>query len=262
MEYVLADQRLRVTCLNDADRFDELEDGIFCDEWGTGIAGALHPWCGRLSLPDQDLVVLVTRNDDDRPLGLVAASQRATQREPFLLLEAAYVSPAARGRNLLQRMIAFAVLSLARRDMLPTLIAACSHSEAYRRNIGELCGRFTAASAFPDADAPAIDLGMAGTAQRIARTLRPEARYEAGSGTFYAANDRDHRFPQNRLVVLELAGAEEATIEADARRVFRERTTRRSVYAADSVPGWRGTKRPVPGVASSLAPSQISRPRR
>jgi hypothetical protein len=262
MEHVLADHGLRITCLTDADRFDELEEGILCDGWGEGIAHALHPWRGRLSLVEQDVIVLVTGNDDDRPVGLVAASQRATQHEPFLLLEAAYVSGTVRHPNLLQRMIAFSILSLARSDATPTLIAACSRSEAYAKDIRELGACFTAAAAFPDPDAPAIDLAIASTARRIARTVRPEARYAAGSGTFYAASDRDYRFPQNTLVLFDLATSDEATIAADARRVFRERSPRRPVYAAGAAGEWRGTKRPLPDVASSRAPSQIGRPRR
>jgi hypothetical protein len=262
MELVLAEHGLRITCLSDADRFDELEEGILCDQWGEGIAHALHPWRGRLSLADQDVIVLATGHDDDRPVGLVAASQRATQHEPFLLLEAAYVSAHARHRNLLQRMIAFSILSLARSDLTPTLIAACSRSESYGRNIRELRARFTGAAAFPEPDAPAIELTIASTARRIARTVRPEARYAAGSGTFYAASDQEYRFPQNTLVVFDLAASDEATIAADARRVLRERSTRRPVYAAGAAGDWRGTKRPLPGVASSRAPSQIGRPRR
>ncbi len=262
MEHVLADHGLRITCLSDAERFDELEEGVLCDGWVAAIAHALYPWRGRLSLADQDVIVLVTGKHDDRPVGLVAASQRATQHEPFLLLEAAYVSDSAPDRNLLQRMIAFAVLSLARSDMTPTLIAACSRSEAYGRTVRELRACFTTAAVFPDPDEPAIDLAMASTARRIARTVRPEARYAAGSGTFYAASDQDYRFPENTLVLLDLAASDEATITADARRVFRERSTRRPVYAAGAEAGWRGTKRPLPGVASSRAPSQIGRPRR
>jgi hypothetical protein len=262
MEHVLVDHGLRITCLSDADRFDELEEGILCDGWGEGVAPALHPWRGRLSLAGQDVIVLATGNDDDRPVGVVAASQRATQHEPFLLLEAAYVSESVRQRNLLQRMIAFAILSLARSDMTPTLIAACSRSEAYGQNIRELRARFATAAAFPDPDASAIDLATASTARRIARTVRPEARYAAGSGTFYSASDQDYRFPQNTLVLLDLAASDEATIAADARRVFRERSTRRPVYAGGATGDWRGTKRPLPGIASSCAPSQIGRPRR
>lgn len=262
MEHFLADQGLRITCLDDADRFDEIEEDIMGDGRHGGVARALHPWRGWLSLCDQDVIVLATGQDDDRPVGLVAASQRATQHEPFLLLEAACVSPAAQDRHLLQRMIAFSILSLARGDMTPTLIAACSQSEAYGSTIRALRARFTAAEASPDPDAPVINLAMARTARRIARTIRPEACYAAGSGAFYAADDRDHGMAQNTLVVLDLSASDEATIVADARRVFRQRLARRPSYAAGAAVDWPGTKRPLPGVASSRSPSQISRLRR
>ena len=262
MEHVRAGQGLRITCLNDADRVDELQEDILGDGPLDDAARALHPWRGWLSLSEQDVIVLVTANDDGRPLGLVAASQRATQQEPFLLLEAACVSPSARDRHLLQRMIAFSILSLARRDMMPTLIAACSCSDAYGRTNRALRTDFTGAVAFPDPDTPTINLAMARTARRIAGAVRPEARYAVGSSTFYAANDRDGRSPQSSLVVLDLAASDEATIAADARRIFRRRSSHQPVYAADAAGDWRGTKRPLPGVASNRSPSQISRPRR
>jgi len=262
MEHVLAGQGLRITCLTHADRFDELQEDILGDGPFAGAAQALHPWRGWLSLPEQDVIVLVSANDDGRPVGLVAASQRATEREPFLLLEAACVSPSAPDRRLLQRMIAFVILSLARRDMTPTLIAACSCGDAYGRTNSALRTRFTGAMEFPDPNAPAINLAMVRTAQRIAGAVRPEARYAAGSSTFYAATDRDGRSPQSTLVVLDLAASDEATIAADARRVFRRRSTPQPVYLSGAADDWRGTKRPLPGVASNRAPSQISRPRR
>jgi hypothetical protein len=260
MEYILADQGLRVSCLGSADAIEAFDDCMSVDEWGGGLTSALHPWHGRLLLADQDVLVLVRGKDDDRPLGVLAASHRATEHEPFLLIEAAYVSPRARVRNLLQRMIAFSLLSLAQQEMMPSIIAACANSEAYRYNIEELRPHFTGASAFPVPQAQAIDLSMAKLAQRIARTVRPEARYAAGSGTFYAASDRELRFPRQSLVILDL-GSDDATIAADARRLYRQRASRRADQA-DAAPDWRGTKRPIPRVASNRAPSQISRPRR
>jgi hypothetical protein len=260
MEHILADQGLRVSCLGSADAIDAFDDCMFVDEWGGGLTSALHPWRGRLLLAEQDVLVLVRGKDDDRPLGLIAASQRATECEPFVLLEAAYISPHARARNLLQRMIAFTVLSLARQEMTPSVIAACTNSEAYRRNIEEVRPHFAGASVFPAPHAPAVDLSMARMAQRIARTLRPEARYASGSGTFYAASDRELRFPQQSLVVLDLGG-DEATVAADARRLYRRRASRRADQA-DAARDCRGTKHPVPGVESTRAPSQIGRPRR
>ena len=262
MEHVLAGQGLRMTCLTDAERFDELQEDILADGPLEGAARTLHPWRGWLSLPEQDVIVLATANDDGRPLGLVAASLRATQQEPFMLVEAACVSSSSPDQRLLQRMIAFGILSLARRDRIPTLITACSCGDAYRWTNSALRTHFTAAVAFPDPDAPTINLAMVRTARRIAGAVRPEARYAAGSSTFYAANDRDGRAPQSTLVILDLAASDEATIAADARRIFRRRSTRQPVYAAHAADDWRGTKRPLPGVASNRSPSQISRPRR
>lgn len=260
MEHILADQGLRVSCLGSADAIDAFDDCMCVDEWGGSLTGALHPWRGRLLLADQDVLVLVQGKDDDRPLGLIAASQRATECEPFVLLEAAYISPHARGRNLLQQMIAFLILSLARGETTPSVIAACTNSDPYHRNIEELRPHFTGALVFPAAQAPAIDLSMARMAQRIARTVRPEARYAPGTGMFFASSDRELRFPQQSLVVLDL-GTDEAMVAADARRLYRRRASRRADQA-DVARDCRGTKRPVPGVPSMREPSQIIRPRK
>lgn len=260
MEHELTDQKLRITCLRDVDRFDEMAEAVSCGSREGCAEPGLHPWRGRLSLLDQDAMVLVSGHDDDRPLGVIAASLRATERELFLLVEAAAVSDAARDRYLLQRMIAFSIVSLARRDMTPSLVAACCRGQDAARSMGELGARFTAAVAFPDPRMPAIDLALARTARRIARSLRPEARYAAGSGTFYAANDPEGRLPQGTLVVLDLAASDEATIAADACRVVRERARYRPVYADPVSDDWRRTKRPLRGIARSHSPSTVGRP--
>lgn len=262
MEHVLAGQGLRITCLKHADRFDELQEDILGDGPLEGAARMVDPWRGWLSLHEQDVIALVTADADGRPVGLVAASLRATQHEPFLLLEAACVSPSEPDRHLLQRMIAFSILSLARRDVIPTLVAASSCSDVYGPTNRALRTQFTAAVAFPDPDSPTINLAMARTARRIAGVVRPEARYASGSSTFYAANDRDGGSPQGTLFVLDLAASDEATIAADARRIFRTRSTRQPVYAAGATDDWRGTKRPLPGIVRTRSPSQIGRPRR
>src|SRR5665213_3732235 len=109
LEHILADQGLRVTCLSDRSRIDELDqDCMFQDLWDDDVANALLPWHGRFHLDDQECLVLVSGSRDNRCLGLLAASQRATEREPFLFLEAVCLTPAARRQNLLQRMVAFA----------------------------------------------------------------------------------------------------------------------------------------------------------
>src|SRR6185312_4673732 len=181
MEHFLADQGLRAICLHDVSEMDGRDQArMRADLWDGGIANAVVPGRRWLDLEEQDFVVLVSDFQRNRCLGLLTATERSTEREPFLLVEAAYVAPSARGRNLLQRMVAFAVLCIARYDRIPTLVAACAQGEACRRNLSDVRQHFRAASVFPRPDEAAIDLGMAGLAQRIARVIRPGARYEAG----------------------------------------------------------------------------------
>lgn len=239
MEHILADQGLRVTCLTDPHRIDELDqDRIFADLSDGSVAGSLLPWHSRPRLHDQDFLVLVSSHRDNRYLGLLAASERATEREPFLLLESAYVTPGARGRNLFQRMIAFAVLCIARHDTVPTVIAACAHGEACRHSLQELHRHFTAASVFPRPNTTVIDFGMAGLAQRVARVIRPGAVYEAGSGLFRTAGanaaigapwNRLPRPAEQTLVLVDLGARDDATIVKEARRLYRSRPNRTAI---------------------------------
>ena len=220
MEHILADHGLRLTCLSGPARTGELHrDCIFADLWDEGVANSLLPWHGGFRLDDQDFLVMVSDCKDNRCLGLLAASLRATEREPFLLLEAAYVTPAESRRNLLQRMAAFALLNIARLDAVPHVVAACAVGEDCRGSLQDLQRQFTAASVFPRPDAAVVELGMAGLARRIARVVWPVACYEAGSGVLRAAG------VEHALVVLELSASDDATIVEDARRVYRTRAT-------------------------------------
>ena len=234
MEHFLADQGLRAICLHDVSEMDGRDQArMRADLWDGGIANAVVPGRRWLDLEEQDFVVLVSDFQRNRCLGLLTATERSTEREPFLLVEAAYVAPSARGRNLLQRMVAFAVLCIARYDRIPSLVAACAQGEACRRNLSDVQKHFRAASVFPRPDEAAIDLGMAGLAQRIARVIRPGARYEAGSGAFRASSvapwDRASHHNEQTLVVLDLGAKDDASIVKDARRLYRTRPSRAAV---------------------------------
>ena len=170
----------------------------------------------------------------DRCLGVIAASDLATEREPFLFLDAAYLAPGVRASYLLQRMLAFAMLRIAGIAAVPNVIAACVQTPCYARRLREFGQRFTAASLFPAApDAVVIDLGMASLARRIVRVVRPASRTRsppvharaAASLALCAAPGRPIAMEET-LVVIDLSMADDAAILEDARRLYRARPSR------------------------------------
>src|SRR5579863_1805981 len=111
MDHVLGEYGLRLTylrspsCIRDVDQdriLDELTD--------DSPDGDPLYWLTRYRLSDYDHLVLVTDRSSGRHLGFVGAMDGETPRENFLLLETAFVAVAARGQNLLRRMIALAML--------------------------------------------------------------------------------------------------------------------------------------------------------
>jgi hypothetical protein len=246
MEHTLAETGLRLRYLRDAQLIANIDQGrILEDLAGGGIDDIALPWRGDFDLSGKDHVVLATLGSDGRHVGLLTARDFATPREPFLLFDAAYVAPAARGHNLLQRMITFAVLRIGAIDMVPRVLVACSQSAACRRGLGELTQHFTGSKRFPAVDTTVVDLDMAALARRIARVVRPGLAYAAGSGMFYrpmlagavvaggvtrfgrytAAGAEDGA---QALMVLDFAGADDDTILQDARRLYRARSRRRN----------------------------------
>jgi hypothetical protein len=235
MDTILAEQGLRLTYLRDPSKSEAFDPCRILDDLSDdSIAHAALPWQNAFRMAESDHLVLATRRSDGRCLGLLAASDMATEREPFLFLEAACIAPGARGTNLVQRMIAFAMLRIAGCAATPTVLAACVQTPGCARNLRELGRHFTAPALFPVApDEIVIDLGMASLSRRIARVVRPTARYEAATGMFrsaaaarYASGPTSSQRMDETLVVLDLSMAEEATILDDARKLYRSRSRR------------------------------------
>jgi hypothetical protein len=208
-----------------------------------GIAGAMLPMRNGLRMAGSDhLVVAVTANGG-RCRGALAASDMATEQEPFLFVDAAYVSPEVRASHVLERMLALAMLRIAGDVAVPIVIAACVQTPRYVHGLHTLGQRFTGAKLFPAAqEQVVVDLGMAALARRIARVVRPRLRYEAASGVFHRAAFNDGAFlvggasgsaahsPQSdfhrmeeTLVVIDLSAIDEAVIIDTARKLYRAR---------------------------------------
>jgi hypothetical protein len=240
MDTILAEQGLHLTYLRDPSNNEAFDPcRILDDLCEDGMAGAMLPWQNGLRMAASDHLVLATGTNDGRCCGAVAASEYATEWEPFLFLDAAYLAPAARAPRLLQRMLAFAMLRLAGDGAVPAVIAACVQTPIYAAGLRDLAQRFAGAALFPATpDDVVIDLGMASLARRIARVVRPGSRYNTATGIFCSVADTDaarhaggtpkslpnstHR-TEETLVIVDLSKVDEAAILDDARKLYRTR---------------------------------------
>ena len=224
MDTILAEQGLRLGYLRNPSRSEAFDPcRILDDVCEDGMAGAMLPWQNGLRMAESDHLIVATGIKDGRCFGAIAATDLATEREPFLFIDAAYLAPGVRASNLLQRMLAFAMLRVAGSAVVPNVIAACVQAPYYARGLREFGQRFTAASLFPVApDAVVIDLGMASLARRIVRIVRPASRHEitlrfrlaaaAGAGRYSAGSATGSSQMDETLVVLDLSMVDDARI--------------------------------------------------
>jgi hypothetical protein len=246
MDHVLTEYGLRMTYLCDPRDIDELDQDRILDDLSDDTPdGDLLPWLTRCRLADYGHLVLVTDRATGRYLAFLGANDGATAREDFLLLETAFVAPEARGQNLLRRMIALAMLRIGGMRTVPSVIVACTRHPICYRIMRETSRRFTRAVFLPDPDSVAINFHTATLAQRIAREIGPNHRFQATTGAlrremtvtvgaslnYPLARDPqfDRRFGQRMppadkmLAVLDLRGEDEAAILDDARRIYRSK---------------------------------------
>jgi hypothetical protein len=236
MDTILAEQGLRLSYLRNPSRSETFDPcRILDDVCEDGMAGAMLPLQNGLRMAESDHLIVATRTNDGRCLGAIAATDLATEREPFLFLDSAFLAPGVRASNMLQRMLAFAMLRLAGNASVPNVIAACVQAPYYARGLREFSQCFTASSLFPAApDAVVIDLGMASLARRIARVVRPASRHQitlrfrlgaaAGAAVLPPGNATGSHQMDETLLVIDLRSADDARILEDARKLYRARS--------------------------------------
>ncbi len=229
MDTIRAEQGLRLSYLRYPSRSEAFDPcRILDDVCQDGTTGAMLPWQNGLRMAESDHLVVAAGANDGRCFGVLAATDLATEREPFLFLDAAYLTRAARASNLLQRMLAFTVLRVAGNAAVPNVIAACVQTPCYASSLFDFAQRFATASMYPvTPDAVVIDLGMASLARRILRTVRPTSCHAAAGMSRYAAGAAHHQAGISRmeemLVVVDLGTADDATILDEARKLYRAR---------------------------------------
>ncbi|HUB13133.1 MAG TPA: hypothetical protein VMB34_14370 [Acetobacteraceae bacterium] len=232
MDTSLAEQGLGLRYLRDPSRSEVFDPcRILEDLYEGGAALAMLPSQSGLRMAGSDHVVFAAASGSGRCLGVIAASDRGTAHEPFLLLDAVYLAPSARpSLLLLQRMLSFLMLRIAGSESVPNIIAACVQTPCFVSMLRAFGQRFRGAALFPAQPGDiVIDLGMASLARRIVRVVRPGSRCEAANGTFQAASltfASSGYASTETLVLLDLGGTSDATILEDARRLYRTRLPR------------------------------------
>ena len=231
MDTILAEQGVLLNYMRDPSRSEAFDPcRVLEDLYAGGAALAMLPWQNGLRMAASDHLVLATATDTGRCLGVLAASDRGTEREPFLFLDAAYLSPVARASVLLQRMLAIALLRIAGNESVPSVIAACVQTPCYVSMLRAFGQSFDGAALFPAVPGDiVIDLGMASLARRIVRVVRPGSRCEAANGTFQTAAlayASGGYATAETLVIVDLSAASEASIYEEARRLYRGRPAR------------------------------------
>jgi len=246
MDTSLAGQDMRLSYIRDPSRSEAFDPcRILEDLYEGGAALAMLPWQSGLRMAASDHLIIATAGNSGRCLGVIAASDKGTEREPFLFLDAAYLAPSAPALVTLQRMLAFAMLRIAGTESVPNVIAACVQTPCYVGMLRAFGQRFGGAALFPAQQGDVvIELGMASLARRIVRVVRPGSRCQATNGTFHAASlayTSGGFASAETLLVLDLSMASDAAIVEDARMLYGARPghgTRRRVLAdiADARP--------------------------
>lgn len=158
MDHLLTEHGLCLTYLQDARTIGDLDQERIIDDMSDDTSeGDPLPWLTRYRLAEYDHLVLVTDRSSGRYLAFLGANDGATERENFLLLEAAFVTRSARGQNLMRRMIALALLRIGGIGPTPSVVAACSRNPLCYRVMHETARRFTGVTFFPDPGSIAID---------------------------------------------------------------------------------------------------------
>ncbi len=138
-------------------------------------------------LAEHDHLVIAEDPVNQRVLGVLGALELATAREPFLLMETAFVIPRLRGQRLMRRMMALVMLRAAGSGPIPQVLAARTASPAWYRTLRAFAARFPGAVFYPEPADGVISLATAGLARRIAREVCARLRFDPGTGALRGA---------------------------------------------------------------------------
>jgi len=203
-------------------------------------------WLNRCNPEDYDYLVVAEERTDGRAVGLLCANEHATSAEEFLFVSAVFVTPAARKRRIMRRMLATALLQAARRGPVPRVIAVRSCNPMTLSALRRFAQYVPGAILYPTIEETTVNLATATLARRIARAVSPTCHFDPATGVLHGAvvahgllgcttpqpayhADIDDFFarrvgPMDQLLALvDLRHVDEATILDKARQLHRRR---------------------------------------
>ena len=248
MDDHITDANVRLTYFTDKLAIEALDQDRITEEL-TNLSPGENPagWLGRRLLTDYDHLVLASNRHTGASIGLLGARHGTTSSETFLLLETAFIASSARGRKVIRRMIALAMLRIAGLAETPQVIAARTSNPLGYRMLRSFGQNFRKAVFFPEPVSNVIPLSTAALARRIAREICPRLRFNPLNGALRGglAEDGpaltrgstalaldpeiltmfDHSLERTdqMLTVLDLRPEAEADIVDTTRRLFRGR---------------------------------------
>lgn len=222
MDQLLAGPRHSLTYVRDPEMFDTLMPHQVSGELLTYIfPGDAFPH-----------VVLATNRRTRRCEGVIAARERDTGQESFLLVDIGIAVPGADSTVLFRRMIALVLARLT--EPLPAALAVATRSRALALAVCDAGRRIDGAACYPGAERAVIPLAQAGLAHRIARAAGLPVRFAATAAALAADRASDgaadgaaDTVNDRMLVVLDLRGCDLPAILDGAGRLYRARGSRR-----------------------------------
>lgn len=233
MDHVLTEYGLRLTYLCDPTAMETIDqDRILDDLFDDMPDGDPIPWLTRHRFADYDHLILVTDRRTGQHLGFLGVTDRETTQEPFLYLEAAFVTPKARGQHLLRRMIALTLLRIGGHSAAPAIIAGYAQQPILRYILHDLAAMLPNATFFPEQGKAAVNFNAAALAQRISRITHPNHRIEIMTGQLRPRAEPERLLQIStpplsrntpRLAIADLRREPEAAIFEAARHFYRSR---------------------------------------
>ncbi|MEI7712931.1 MAG: hypothetical protein WCI94_15950 [Rhodospirillales bacterium] len=235
-----------------AKRIDTLDRDIIFDDLRTVDTPARQlVWLSLQTLSRFDRILLARDKHTGRCEGAMLVQKSSVGDTPFLTVEAIGSGAVQRQEAMLKRMLAYLILRSATSDPRPAAILAHTRNPLLCHAMRDTAGRIGNTGFYPQPSGSPIAIGTAGLAHRMARRIGSGCQFGDARMALHAGSGE--RMPEGPLLaMLDFRHANEAALEADAGRLFRDRLPR-SAARRPFVTVVPMAKHPVPGIAAHIA---------
>ncbi len=235
-----------------AKRIDTLDrDSIFGDLCAVDTPARQLVWLSLQTLSRFDRVLLARDKHTGRCEGAILVRQSSVGDMPFLTIEAIGGGGVQRQEAMLKRMLAYLILRSATSDPRPAAILAHTRNPLLCYAMRDTARRIGSTGFYPQPEGSPIAIDTAGLAHRMARQTGSGCHFGDARIALHASVGE--QIPDGPLLaMLDFRHANEATLEADAGRLFRDRLPR-SAARRPLVTVVPMAKTPVPGIAAHIA---------